>query len=382
LCRSAVVSEEIIVPSASLFAARERWVMLVAAAWLVTGLQLDAYAHATTPELETFWTPWHAVLYSGIAASGLTLVWLLRSRLPRIPTYESVLALPNALRIPMLGMAFLLVGGGIDTLWHNIFGIERGLEIFVSPSHEFIILGMVLVAVGPALMTTAPRLTIADGTLVTISALLTVLPLHIYSLHANVLGTIYFGDGENPVRIYSTDGQILHGYVFTTILLLLPIILIGRRWAVPIGVPTVLVAVPALAMHLMFLTGDPWWTSFTVALAAAGAELVIRVIRPLLPVPPSGAWLLLGLAAPPMVWGTLFVVADLEEGVGWNVHVVSGLLTYVALTGAATVLVARNIRPNVSSAPAVTSEPNVSSAASAPSTVVSSPSAPAAPPAP
>lgn len=330
------------------FSVRERWIMLVASAWLVTGLQLDAYAHATTPELETFWTPWHAVLYSGIAASGFTLVWLLRPRLPTIPTYESVLALPNALRVPLLGMAFLLVGGGVDTLWHNIFGIEQGLEIFVSPSHEFIILGMVLVATGPALMTaTRPgtRLGLANGALVTISALLTVLPLHIYSLHANVLGDIYFGSGENPVRIYSLDAQVLHEYLFTTALLLLPIVLIGRRWRLPIGVPTVLVVVPTLAMHLMFLTGDPWWMSWTVAITAAATEAVVRVVGPLLPVHGEGPWIVLGLVAPPVVWGSLLVVADLHEGVGWNIHMISGLLTYTALTGIGTVLVARNIRP-------------------------------------
>jgi hypothetical protein len=345
------------------FSARERWIMLVASAWLVTGLQLDAYAHATTPQLETFWTPWHAVLYSGIAASGLTLVWLLRSRLPRVPTHAGLLALPNALRIPLLGMAFLLAGGAVDTLWHNIFGIEKGLEIFVSPSHQFIILGMVLVAVGPALMTSAPRLNLGDGTLVTISALLTVLPLHIFSLHANVLGTMFFGHGNNPVRIYSTDGQILHGYLFTTVLLLLPIILLGRRWSVPIGVPTLLVAVPALAMHLMFLSDEKWWLSLTVAAAAAGVELVIRVVGPLLWTASSVSWLLLGLAGPPLVWGTVFLVADIEIGVGWNVHIVTGLLTYVSLTGAATVLVARNVRPPARSVPVPDSSVSGSAAA-------------------
>ncbi|GAA2637923.1 hypothetical protein [Paractinoplanes durhamensis] len=336
------------------FSARERWIMLVASAWLVTGLQLDAYAHATTPELETFWTPWHAVLYSGIAVSGLTLVWLLRSRLPTIPTYRTVLALPNALRVPMLGMAFLLVGGGIDTLWHNIFGIEQGLEIFVSPSHEFIILGMVLVAAGPALMTAVQpgdRLSIADGALVTVSALLTVLPLHIYSLHANILGTIFFGEGDDPVRIYSTDAQMMHGFLFTTVLLFLPIILIGRRWRLPIGVPAVLVALPAFAMHLMFLEGEPWWMPVTVALAALGTELLARVVAPIVPLPASGAWVLLGLVAPPLVWGSLLLVADIEIGVGWNVHIVSGLLTYTALTGIGTVLVARNVRPPAPVAP-------------------------------
>ena len=194
------------VPAAS-FSARERWVLLIASAWLVSGLQLDAYAHATMPELETFWTPWHGVLYSGIAVSGLTLVWLMRSRLPAIPTYRTLLALPNALRIPLAGMALLLAGGGVDTLWHNIFGIEQGLEIFVSPSHELIILGMVLVAAGPALMlATKPGrgLSAADGTLATISVLLSVLPLHIYSLHASAIGVSFFGDpGGVQVRIFS-----------------------------------------------------------------------------------------------------------------------------------------------------------------------------------
>jgi hypothetical protein len=331
------------------FAAHERWIMLVAGAWLVTGLQLDAYAHATTPQLETFWTPWHAVLYSGIAACGLALVWLLRSRLPVIPTYRTLLALPNALRVPMLGMALLLVGGGIDTLWHNLFGIEQDLEIFVSPSHELIILGMTLVAAGPALMLAARpggRLSFADGVLATVSALLSVLPLHIYSLHASALGVWPFGGGVEPVEIYSYDGQLMHGYLASTVLLLLPIVLLGRRWRLPPGVPAVLVAVPAVAMHLMFLTEDPWWPALTIAAAAAGAEVVLRLAARLVRLPREAGWATLGLVAPALVWGTLFAVEQVkvQGGVGWNVHMVSGLLTLTALTGAATVLVTRNIR--------------------------------------
>jgi hypothetical protein len=101
---------------------------------------------------------------------------------------------------------------------------------------------MVLVATGPAPMLAAEpgaRLTLADGTLVTISA---VLPMHIYSLHASVLGIMYFGSGSgsrlDEFRIYSTDGQMMQGYLFTAALPLLPIIVLGRRWQLPIGVPT------------------------------------------------------------------------------------------------------------------------------------------------
>ncbi|AEV86441.1 hypothetical protein ACWT_5424 [Actinoplanes sp. SE50] len=335
-------------PVSSAFTARERWVLLVASAWLVIGLQLDAYAHATTPQLETFWTPWHGVLYSGIAASGFTLLWIMKARLPSIPTYQSLLALPNALRLPLAGMASLLVGGGVDTLWHNIFGIEKNLEIFVSPSHELIILGMVLVAMGPALMTaTEPgrRLGTGGAFLVAISALFAVLPLHIYSLHASALGFHHLGTGVRVPNVFSVDGQLVHGYLFSTVLLLVPILMIGRRWPLPIGLPAALVAIPALLMHLMFDSEAPWWPQLTVAIAAPVVELALRVANRLVTLPVTGRWVALGLIAPPAVWGAVLLVGKIQTGtVGWNVHMVTGLLTLVALTGAGTVLVTRSIQ--------------------------------------
>ena len=330
------------------FTARERWTLVIASAWLVIGLQLDAYAHATTPELETFWTPWHGVLYSGIAASGFTLLWIMRSRLPSLPTYQSVLALPNALRIPLAGMASLLVGGGMDTLWHNVFGIERDMEIFVSPSHEFIILGMVLVAMGPALMLAASpgeRLTAGGGWLVGISALFSVLPVHIYTLHASAIGFRHLGSGEDPMPIYSSDAQLIHGYLFSTALLLLPLIIIGRRWPLPLGLPTPLIAIPAVLMHLMFDSEDAWWPALTVAAAAVVIEVVARVLTGVVPLGVNGRWILLGLLAPPVTWGALLLVGQIQTGTtGFNIHVISGLLTFTALVGAGTVLVARSVQ--------------------------------------
>src|SRR5262245_28799356 len=41
------------------------WMALATAAWLVAGAYLDAWAHTNRSNLETFFTPWHAVLYSG-----------------------------------------------------------------------------------------------------------------------------------------------------------------------------------------------------------------------------------------------------------------------------------------------------------------------------
>nr|BFF16731.1 hypothetical protein GCM10025730_02520 [Promicromonospora thailandica] len=245
------------------FTARERWTLLGASLWLVAGLQLDAFAHATIPDLETFWTPWHAVMYSGIAACGLTLLWLLRSRLPEQVTYRRLLReTPAALRLPGIGMGLLLVGGGIDTLWHNLFGIERGLEIFFSPSHYLIIAGMVLVASGPALMVASsgapPRLRGADAVVTIASAVLAALPVHIYTLHASALASPLLGSGEPEPNTFSFDAQTFHAYVGSTVVLLVPLLVLTRRWRLPAGAPTVLVAVPAFVMNLVFGEGpDP-----------------------------------------------------------------------------------------------------------------------------
>jgi hypothetical protein len=332
------------------FSTRERWTLLGASLWLVTGLQLDAYAHATNPDLETFWTPWHAVLYSGIAACGFTLLWLLRPRLPEELTYRAVLRdTPPALRVPVVGMALLLVGGAIDTLWHNLFGIEQGLEIFFSPSHFLIIGGMVLVAAGPALMLAAtPARAIAGGNtvLVTVSALLAALPLHIYSLHASALVEPMLGTGAAEMGTFSEDGQMAHGYFGSTVLLLLPVLILARRWRLPIGVPTTLAALPGVFMALMF--GDPGNEWLPIAVAAAGVvvEVLARLAAPAFRgLSVDMRWMLLGLLAPIVVWGAVLAVGAVTVGVGWGLHMLSGVLAAAAFTGLGTAFVVRRMQP-------------------------------------
>lgn len=50
-------------------------VTTVLSVWFVLGLFLDAYHHANLPDLETFFTPWHAVFYSGFAATAGWVLW-------------------------------------------------------------------------------------------------------------------------------------------------------------------------------------------------------------------------------------------------------------------------------------------------------------------
>ncbi len=44
---------------------REHFVYVFFGLWLLAGLSLDGWAHRNRPELESFFTPWHAVFYAG-----------------------------------------------------------------------------------------------------------------------------------------------------------------------------------------------------------------------------------------------------------------------------------------------------------------------------
>src|SRR5215207_2532334 len=59
-------------PASSL---RFDWAVVLASLWFIAGLFLDGWAHNNLAStLETFFTPWHGVLYSGFFAVALVLL--------------------------------------------------------------------------------------------------------------------------------------------------------------------------------------------------------------------------------------------------------------------------------------------------------------------
>jgi hypothetical protein len=80
-----------------------------------------------------FFTPWHAVLYSGfVAVAGwlVAMVWRRRGRGRPIWTWA-----PAGYGLGLLAVGVFAVGGVCDLLWHLAFGIEQGIEAELSPTH-------------------------------------------------------------------------------------------------------------------------------------------------------------------------------------------------------------------------------------------------------
>jgi len=100
---------------------------------------LDGWAHNTRPQLETFFTPWHAVFYSGFISVALWICWSVWRR-SRVPAGYGPAP---------LGVAIFLLSGVGDMIWHLAFGIERDIAALLSPTHLGLFTGAFLIVTAP-----------------------------------------------------------------------------------------------------------------------------------------------------------------------------------------------------------------------------------------
>jgi hypothetical protein len=94
------------------------WAFLVPCTWLMVGVTLDGWVHNHIPALETFFTPWHGVLYSGYLAIAVFLLAALVRNHAR--GYSWLQALPMGYDLSLLGVGIFAIAGGLDLLWHTL----------------------------------------------------------------------------------------------------------------------------------------------------------------------------------------------------------------------------------------------------------------------
>src|SRR3954465_9369190 len=86
------------------------WAVVLASLWFVAGLFLDGWAHANLAStLETFFTPWHGVLYSGFLAVAVVLLVCQARNMVRGHIWMQ--ALPRGYLLALLGAAVFSFGG-------------------------------------------------------------------------------------------------------------------------------------------------------------------------------------------------------------------------------------------------------------------------------
>jgi hypothetical protein len=120
--------------------------------WMISGLFLDGWAHRNQKP-ETFFSPWHGILYSGFIASALWMLYVVRRH--QQPGVAWRATMPVGYGFRSAGVGLFGAGAVADLIWHSVFGIEVDIEALLSPSHLLLLSGGLLMAIGPIISTLA-----------------------------------------------------------------------------------------------------------------------------------------------------------------------------------------------------------------------------------
>ncbi|MEO3884493.1 hypothetical protein [Nonomuraea sp. B5E05] len=265
--------------------------------WFGIGLMIDAWAHSNLTELETFFTPWHAVFYSGFTVVSGWIIWQVwrNVRAGR----QGLAAVPTGYLAGLVAIPAFAAFGLADMLWHTLLGIETTIDIFFSPSHLGLVVTMTLIIttplrsawrapdvgarpplgrllpalVGLAFATTLVSLFLSYGDALQFRPQAIV---QAFSLAGDPAATPP-GTGPRPVAV-SAD-RVAASMVVTNVIMLSPVLLLARRWLLPFGSVTVMYTIMALMPGAQTAFRNlPILLSF-VAAGFAG-DLLIRRLRP------------------------------------------------------------------------------------------------------
>jgi hypothetical protein len=318
--------------------AREDMITIALGFWLLAGLFIDGWAHNTGTRVETFFTPWHAALYSGYAASALWLCglvwWQMRSG------KVGLAAIPRGYELGLVGAALFGLGGLADMTWHLIFGIEVGIEALLSPTHILLFGGVLLIFSSP--LRSAWSSTEPGSRTPSLRAFLPTL----LSLIATVSACTFLGGyfwallDYNHVawRIATLSGTSrrmsqelgITGILLTNALLIGPLLYALRRWLLPFGSITILFTVNTILMNGF----DNFEKRETILAAFAAGLIADGLVRWLRPGVERPAALRLFAALVPLAFWTLFFAEEhLRWSVGWQPELWTGAIALSALSG-------------------------------------------------
>lgn len=163
---------------------RDRNLFIIAMLWFFIGAWIDSSAHTyLIDDIETFFTPWHAVLYSGYAFSVFVAIYIKN----KIKDYK--------FDVGVLGAIIFGVGGASDAVWHTLLGIETGVEPLVSPSHLMLFLGAFLML--DYVFTTRPSKDQLDtASVVAVSTIYALVMFITQFLHPYLQYRVFFGSDD------------------------------------------------------------------------------------------------------------------------------------------------------------------------------------------
>lgn len=316
-------------------------VTLALSFWLIIGLFVDGWAHNNLLELETFFTPWHALFYSGFTACAAWIGWQV------IRAQESgrrgLAAVPVGYELGVAGIVLFALGGVGDFTWHQVLGIEQDIDILFSPTHLVLMTAMALIITSPLRSALAapggrevPRLRAFLPPLLSITLLTALVSLFFmyFSIFTDLYSPVATEEGFGSFGEFGEEYFIVNGIataLVSNLILVTPVLFLLKRWQPPFGAVTVLFTVVALMANALTAFATVI-TLVPAVVGGLGADLAIRLLRP----SPNQPWRfrLAGLLLPLPLFTAYYATLAVTQGaLVWEPEIVPGLVVYNALAG-------------------------------------------------
>lgn len=305
------------------------WGMLAVCAWLIGGAHLDAWAHNHIPQLETFFTPWHAVLYSGLLA---VLCFLMGSIIiNHRKGYSWNQAIPPGYELSYLGAIGFIFAGLGDMIWHILFGIERNIDAVFSPTHLLLALCLGLIVSGPfraawRRKNTGQKHSFIELLPMLLSLALTLSTITLISQFAHPFVNTWPSYGQQ--LLFGEQALAVISMIFQTIILMGLVLLTMRRWTLPFGSLTL---VFTLNIALLSIMQDTYVLIPVAFLTGMIADILIWRMKPSAKRP--DALRIFAFAVPTTLYLLYFLTLDITTGVEWTIHLWLGATVVTGIAG-------------------------------------------------
>ncbi len=307
--------------------ARFEWAMVVLLTWLMTGAYTDAWYHRHNVGFESIFTPWHAMLFTGmLMITGFLGVNLVRNSRDGYPILR---ALPAGYGVALVGCVIFGTVMPIDLIGHLLFGIEFSLAALLSPTHLALMLAAALIVTGP-LRSAWSRVGVDPGYPAILSATFLLLMFTFFSQFDQPFLNDWAAGRAAPARLpvdlveqLGLLGILLYTASFTGLVLVLL-----RRFRLPFGAMTIMLGLNGLALAPL---QDHYWMLAVGLVGGAAADLLQAYLGP---AADRVVRLRIFAVALPAVFATLyFLIVWIAAGVWFPGRIWSGTIFAAGITG-------------------------------------------------
>jgi len=300
---------------------------LFAVLWLESGTFLDAWAHNNIPRLETFFTPWHAVLYSGLLAAAMMIFAPIFINHRRGAAWRE--AIPRGYELTVLGIGLMFFVGVGDMTWHVLFGVEQNIDALFSPTHLAAMVCIGLAFAGPLRAiyqrSKAPS-GFGEGLLLTLA----VASLLVFIVNITQPASLYVEFWPTTTPVGQNSGQLLGilSFVFQAMLFTGLTLYVLRRWPLPIGYATIvltLIAIPLSTMQAHYLMIP---ISFIAGILVDAGYFFLK---PSTQCPTQ--FRLYAVVAAATLYAVYMITLEITMTVVWTVHMAIGSVIVIGIMG-------------------------------------------------